>query len=59
MVTAEGTVEERHFFADPREHIKRQTHTRTQGMFFNSVLLPLVGGFKPQLRYKKVERGGL
>lgn len=29
MVTAEDTVEERHFSADPREHTERQTHTRT------------------------------
>lgn len=55
MVTAEGTVEERHFFADPRQHIKRQTHTRTQGpcMLLNSVFLTLAEDFTPQYSYNK------
>lgn len=45
MVTAEGTVEERHLLVDPSRHTKSQTHTRTGGpaTFSENVLFSLVG----------------
>lgn len=54
MVTAEGTVEKRHFFADPRERIKGGTHTRTKYVLSQCVF-PFLGGLTLLLTYNKAK----